>query len=509
MSLAVLQCRAQLGVTAPTVTIEVFLSGGLPTFSVVGLAETAVRESKDRVRGAILSSGFEFPQQRITVSLGPADMRKAGGRFDLGIALGILVASGQLGGDRLRAAEFYGELALGGEVRPVPGILPAAVKAARSGHSMFVPKDNAAEAALPGPRVFAAGTLLEVTAHLGGTRTIPVARRRFDVVSTRSVPDLRDVRDQARARRALEVAAAGGHNLLLTGPPGTGKSMLAQRLPGILPAMSDAEAIETAAIGSVLGLRFDSSRWRQRPFRAPHHTASAVALVGGGSDPKPGEISRAHNGVLFLDELPEFDRHVLEVLREPLESGCITISRAERQVDFPARFQLVAAMNPCPCGYLGDPRSDCSCSADRVRNYRAKISGPFLDRIDIQLEVQRPSSEALRPDAPHAESSAAVAGRVQNARRVQIDRAGLCNAELAGPDLEKWCRLSPAGWQLLERAMDRFALSARAHSRIRRVARTIADLGGEEGISAEHLGEALAFRGLPAATPGSATPCSR
>jgi len=494
VSLAILNSRAQLGVTAPPVTIEVFLSGGLPRFSVVGLPEAAVRESKDRVRGAISSSNFDFPLERITVSLGPADMRKTGGRFDLPIALGILAAKRQVSANRFERFEFYGELALNGDIRVIPGVLPAAIKAAEAGHPIIVPQANAVEASLVPGEVYLASTLLEVTAFLNGHHDLPSVEPAAAVHAPASVPDLSDVKGQRLAKRALEVAAAGSHNILFCGPPGTGKSMLAQRLPGILPAMNDAQAIETAAIDSVLGRSLDLGRWRQRPFRSPHHTASAIALVGGGPDPRPGEISRAHNGVLFLDELPEFSRHVLEVLREPLESGWITISRAGRQADFPARFQLVAAMNPCPCGYLGDPAGDCRCSAERVQRYRGRISGPLLDRIDIHMQVQRPAIAALRPDAAAEESSVDVALRVSTARSIQMARAGLCNAQLSGADLETAFSAEQQAWLLLDRAAEKLALSARAYQRVQRVARTIADLAGEETIRQHHMAEALALR---------------
>lgn len=497
MSLAVLASRALVGLQAPEVCVEVHLANGLPAFTLVGLPDVEVREARDRVRAALQTGQFEFPQRRITVNLAPADLPKEGGCFDLPIALGILAASGQIPADKLDHYEFAGELSLTGELRPVRGALALARQADERGRILILPAANAPEAALVnGVTILPAASLLAVVAHLCGHTVIePYAGA--PLVQAPDYPDLADVKGQSQARRALEVAASGQHSLLFYGPPGTGKSMLAQRLPGLLPPMGDAEALESAAVQSVEG-SFRPERWRQRPMRSPHHSASAAALVGGGSTPRPGEISLAHHGVLFLDELPEFDRRVLEALREPLETGHITISRAGRRADFPARFQLIASMNPCPCGYHGHPDGRCRCTPDQIARYRGKLSGPLLDRIDLLLEVPTLPVADLQ-GAPAGESSAAVRARVARSRAIQHARQGKPNALLAGAEIDQWCQPDENGVKLLRTAIERLRLSARGYHRILKVARTIADMSEAEVIQAAHVAEAIqSRRGLTA-----------
>lgn len=490
--------RAQLGIEAPEVSVEVHLSGGLPSLSIVGLPETAVKESRERVRSALLMSGFEFPQRRITINMAPADLPKEGGRFDLAIALGILLASGQLGNADCEHVECYGELALSGAVRSTAGLLPAAVACRALKRTMIVPAANQREVQLvDGLEVIAVDHLLALCGHLRGEAPItPVVATAASALFECEGADLADVKGQLQARRALEVAAAGQHNLLFSGPPGSGKSMLAERLPGLLPQLTINEQLEVASIHSVAGLPVSAAAAGIRPFRSPHHTASAVALVGGGSHPRPGEISLAHQGVLFLDELPEFPRHVLEVLREPMESGEIWISRAARSTCYPARFQLVAAMNPCPCGYHGDGTDRCHCTPDQIQRYQHKISGPLLDRIDIRIYVPSLSATELLTPAMPGESSAVVRERVTQAYQRQLQRQGGSNRQLSGKQLEQVCELEPAERTLLERLMERYRLSARACHRLLRVARTLADLESAHAVRREHLLEALAFRGL-------------
>ncbi len=496
MSLATVYSRAQTGMEALLVTVEVDLSNGLPGLSIVGLPEAAVKESKDRVRAALLNSGFEFPSRRITVNLAPADLPKEGGRFDLPIALGILAASKQLQNGSLASNEYIGELSLSGDLRPVHGVLPAAVASHKQQRSIVVPFENANEAHLAKQTtVYATKSLLELCAHLSAQEFILPFKENFQTNTQRETLDLRDVRGQHHAKRALEVAAAGFHNMLMVGSPGSGKTMLASRLPGILPALTEEEAVESATIYSISHGGFSHEQWGLRPFRTPHHTASAVALVGGGSYPKPGEISLAHHGVLFLDELTEFDRHVLEVLREPLETGNIAISRAARQVQFPARFQLVAAMNPCPQGCDIDINGNCACTPEQIRRYRGRISAPLLDRIDIHVDVPRVAKEQLlQKTANESESSAEVQQRVSATREVQLQRQQKPNAYMSNKEIEKYCALEKESEKLIYTAFEKLGLSARGYHRTLKLARTIADLENSEQIEATHLSEAIGYR---------------
>jgi magnesium chelatase family protein len=497
MTVATVASRALAGIDAPEVTVEVHLGPGLPAFHIVGLPDTEVREARDRVRAALNHAHFEFPARRITVNLAPAELPKDSSRFDLPIALGILAASGQLAPQALAGQEFAGELSLTGELRPVRGALAMALSARFACRAFVLPEGNAPQAALAaGAKILPARTLLEVVAHLAGEAAlIPYEGNTGREAATYA--DFSDVKGQQQAKRALEVAAAGGHSVLMVGPPGTGKSMLAARFPGILPALTEAEALEVAAIHSVSTGGFEARRWGERPYRAPHHSASAAALVGGGALPRPGEISLAHHGVLFLDELPEFDRDVLEALREPLESGRVSIARAARQAQFPARFQLVAAMNPCPCGHCGDRSGRCRCTPERIARYRGRVSGPLADRIDLKLEVPAPrESELVAPAA--SEPSDAVRTRVETARAIQSERQGKPNALLGTREIDRHCTTGREGDQLLRHALARLLLSARAYHRVLRVARSIADLGQRSSISAEDIAEAIQYRRLDA-----------
>lgn len=495
-SLSMISSRTLIGITAMPVMVEVHLANGLPSFSTVGLPETAVKESKDRVRGAILNSGFEFPAKRITVNLAPADIPKTGGRFDLPIAIGILMASGQLPHVMVKQIEMIGELALDGSLRRVAGVLPTALACADSDHQLVVPSANANEASLvENASCWHAEHLLDVCRHLAGRGDMAKCDSKAVILNNvKPYPDLTDVKGQAHAKRALEIAACGGHSLLFIGPPGTGKSMLASRLPSILPNLTLNEALETAAIQSVSQGDFCADSWCVRPFRSPHHSASSVALVGGGSHPKPGEISLAQNGILFLDELTEFSRAALEQLREPLETGRINIARASQSVQYPAKFQLITACNPCPCGYLGDGTDRCVCSANKVEQYRAKLSGPMLDRIDMHVHLPRISTSELRKKSASTEPSLTVKRRVTKVRELQLSRQANLNCTLSGAALEEHCQLPEEVHQFLDMAAERLKLSARAYHRILRLARTIADMEGEPFLAQKHVAESIGYR---------------